>query len=294
MINILKKIVSKAPVKVQEVSVEVIHNEIDTAQDRLLAQAMEILGNATHIEKVVDVSDRLKAIGFTNTPLVKRGQEEKEVLVKTQQEAELINYYSRTYPFLKFLTEQELYRICDKYDLIYAPVANYVRDVPEKNIQDIERAQPCQVKDTPTSNGGIVRVDVGSQWPHNMKNDLRRILDDGFYVPINIRCDSDRQVLGAAKEYGGYTGDYNGYVIAPHGSGQFIREDKTGLFIAAPKSHFDLTGLKNHNNQKGWHKVTITEIKDPIVFRYVRGGVQVLTKWGDEASDPALCLPQDN
>lgn len=61
---------------------------------------------------------------------------------------------------------------------------------------------------------------------------------------------------------------------------------KSGLFICAPQSHFDLDGLKK--NKFGFLKVIKTEVKDPIVFRYCRGGVQVLSKWGLEADDELL------
>jgi hypothetical protein len=63
--------------------------------------------------------------------------------------------------------------------------------------------------------------------------------------------------------------------------------DRTGLFIAAPKEHFDLSGLTFDKN-KGFYEAKVRVIKDPIVFRYVKGGIQVLSKWGLEAEDPAL------
>ena len=58
------------------------------------------------------------------------------------------------------------------------------------------------------------------------------------------------------------------------------------MFITAPKSHFDLKDLKSKG--LGFFDITITEVKDPIVFRYVKGGIQVLSKWGLEASDATL------
>lgn len=69
--------------------------------------------------------------------------------------------------------------------------------------------------------------------------------------------------------------------------------EKDGIFIAAPSSHFDLKGLSK-KTQHGFMRVFKTEIKDPIVFRYVRGGIQVLTKWGLEANDPDLVVPKLN
>lgn len=65
---------------------------------------------------------------------------------------------------------------------------------------------------------------------------------------------------------------------------------KSGLFIAAPKSDFNLEGL----SKKGKGYFNVFEIKDPIVFRYVRGGIQVITKWGLEADDDALVVDKLN
>lgn len=67
---------------------------------------------------------------------------------------------------------------------------------------------------------------------------------------------------------------------------------RDGLFIAAPETHFDTKGLKKKG--LGFFQIFETEIKDPIVFRYVRGGIQVLTKWGLEANDPDLVVPKLN
>ena len=68
--------------------------------------------------------------------------------------------------------------------------------------------------------------------------------------------------------------------------------NRDGLFIAAPKSHFDLKGLKKKG--LGFFNFTVTEVKDPIVFRYVKGGIQVLSKWGLEANDEMLVNPINN
>lgn len=38
--------------------------------------------------------------------------------------------------------------------------------------------------------------------------------------------------------------------------------------------------------EKVTHKISLP--KDPIVFRYVNGGIQVITKWGIEAEDRLL------
>ena len=135
--------------KSQEKLIAEIHSEFDTAQERLLQEANKILSTKTNLP---DIADRLSKVGFTNTPTAKKGIEVKKQLVTSQEQAELINYYKNTYPFLKFLTEDELNRICDKYNLIHAPVGNYINEVPEKNLRDIETAQGLKEQDVvPTS-----------------------------------------------------------------------------------------------------------------------------------------------
>ncbi len=108
-----------------------IHNEFDTAPDRLLQQAIQILeqeGNAKiELEsQITEKVKRLEKLGFIKNDAVVKKQEidtiasKKEAVIKlTTQEAEGIKYYSKRYPFLKFLTESELDRICEKYGLIY-------------------------------------------------------------------------------------------------------------------------------------------------------------------------------
>lgn len=83
-----------------------IHNEFDTAQDRLFAQATKIL-TTPHTDAVQSISERLQKVGFVNTPTAKKGKEVKKELVQNREQAKLITYYRQTYPFLKFLTEEE-------------------------------------------------------------------------------------------------------------------------------------------------------------------------------------------
>lgn len=78
--------------------------------------------------------------------------------------------------------------------------------------------------------------------------------------------------------------DYSGYI---YHDATLIEEDRNGLFIAAPPSHFNLNGLSKQNKYS-FFRITETQVDDPIVFRYCRGGVQVISKWGLEAEDAGL------
>jgi hypothetical protein len=65
------------------------------------------------------------------------------------------------------------------------------------------------------------------------------------------------------------------------------------LFIAADKALFNLKGLEKSKNGFGFFKKHIPN-PDPIVFRYVKGGILIISKWGLEANDPELTVPEMN
>lgn len=265
-------------------TVEKIHKEVDTAQDRLLSEAKKILSAGLSPEEVI--SDRLIKAGFTNTPVVKKAKEIADKRVMSQEQATLIGYYAKTYPFLKFLTVEEFDRICTKYSLVYAPVANYCKDVPEKNLKDIEIAQKLRDKDYPWDDFFIGNLRSGDSSVAAFCKDLA--------IPIRyegaiVNGRADIQDLRRSLWKAGYKGFAH---ISAWAEYDLIRNSKDGLFIAAPQSHFDTTNLKQ--NKLGFFAFTVKEIKDPIVFRYVQGGIQVLTKWGVEGEDPALVVPKLN
>lgn len=253
-----------------------IHNEIDTAQDRLLSEARKIIESAPRNNK----AERLEAIGFTASVAVKEHKRRKEVLVQSTEEANIIEYYKANYPFQKFLTERELERICNKYNLIHAPVARYIKDVPEKNLTEIEKAKTLRAVDAPTDihqcvikryshwTTGFGFMDIWSEWYRKTPKVLNRHFDNQFRLNDYIQET---------------TGNPFRYICE---SFKNITIKRQGLFIAAPQSHFDLKGLKNHKH--GFFNFKAVEVKDPIVFRYCKGGIQVLSKWGIEAEDSAL------
>lgn len=251
-----------------------IHNDIDTAQERLLQEAREVI--AKNITVSSDKAQRLKVVGFTEAAPVKEYEAKNGIVVKNTERAELIEYYKQNYPFQKFITEDEMNRICEKYNLIYAPVSKYKGDVPEKNIKDIElmsilkkgdeasECKYCRLKYH--SAGG-----VGMGAARAMALGLPKIIKD-----MHFRHWSDADIYLRAK----YNLD-NKYIIDEVDN---VTEDRSGLFIAAPPKYFNKEGLTK-TGKFGFLNVSITTIKDPIVFRYVRGGIQIITKWGLEASD---------
>lgn len=282
--------------KSQQQLIEEIHNEFDSAQERLLSEAKQILSS----KFVDDVSleekqaERLKRIGFTSVPLVKKAEviskekeKTKKLLVETEEQARLIEYYKQSYPFLKFLTEAELDRICDKYNLIHAPIANFIGDVPDKNLRDIENVQELKEYDRIVSRV-IAEYEVYNWWGDRYKNIyVHNEEARGWDKKIELSQESEIELERELKK------KYNNSKSIIFQKVLFTKIDRSGLFIAAPSKDFDLTGL-DKKSKYGFFNVFKIEVKDPIVFRYVRGGIQVLTKWGLEANDPSLVLPINN
>ncbi|CEN34942.1 hypothetical protein [Capnocytophaga cynodegmi] len=243
--------------------VEAIHREFDEAGEKLLQEALAIINKGTDdVHKAM----RLKKLGFTNAEIVTKTEPQQKLIEISEKDAELVQYYRQTYLFLKFLKEEQLDAICKKYNLIYAPVANYIGDVPEKNLREIEQAQPLKKED---------EIMPGTFWNSEVGFSMFGFIGTGLKL---LKLNEPLKEIELETEE----------TIKVKQQNPRIFKDKRGLFIAAPQSHFNLEGLKSEG--LGFFK----EVKDPIVFRYVRGGIQVLSKWGLEAYDEALINPINN
>jgi hypothetical protein len=289
-----------------------IHGAFDGAEDYLLKEAERILampigGTDT---RIIQKAERLEKLGFKQSPEVTKASAARESIAtaKRQKEmnnalAELIRYYKQAYPFLKFLTIEEMESICEKYGLVHAPVSAYRGNVPDKNLLEIERAQELKACDIQIPMVKFV-VEGRSRSVEPTKAFLKQLGLDDFVTIEKIRAvagfdkwDENYYLSGMNKlvsnmwlykvweRMGKKDGTHYDYT-------QVQQQDRTGLFICAPKKDFDVTGLTKQG--LGYSKDQFIDVRDPVVFRYVRGGVQVLSKWGLEASDPALLNEIDN
>ncbi len=229
--------------------------------------------------------ERLLNLGFTQTPDAQKYIVTKEQIVKSKEEADVIMYYKRRYPFNKFLTEAELERICNKYNLVHAPISAYKGNVPDKNIREIENAPLLNSEDRPSKRLWCEVVyhspsSIGVTSQQAKKLGLPTVIEGENFTTWSA---TDRYLREKYK-----------VTDVKYISDSVINysESRDGLFICAPKSDFNLDNLANKG--LGFFNLSTFEIKDPIVYRYVRGGVQVLSKWGLEASDEALLNEIDN
>lgn len=126
--------------------IEEIHNSFNTEVDKLLEQAK--IKKSTDFINSDDVKygQILKKNGFINSKEAVLSDDliSKLYLIKLENHVkdeliQAINYFSIKYPFYKFITEESVLKICEKYNLIYGDVELYKENVPVKNIMDIDK-----------------------------------------------------------------------------------------------------------------------------------------------------------
>jgi hypothetical protein len=286
----------------QNLIVQKIHNEFDTAQDRILKECDKILSSLnipteTQVERKAKL---LKELGFINVETVKvaksislMNKKIEEKINLTNKQADLIRYYKQKYPLDKFITISELERICKDYKLVYAPASKYIRDIPEKNVLEMASRTKISKEDLYPTNLYTFRAtkffgryssSYYSPYKKQLKNKTFQIeLSDFEHEVVSKNSiESDRLV---AKKLG-YTLNTNPSpsrfkTQALYNSAEITKIDKSGLFIAAPKSHFDLKGL--FNKGLSYFNMSKIEIKDPVVFEFCKEDIcRIVTKWGTD------------
>lgn len=286
-----------------------IHGAFDGAEDYLLKEAERILAMpiAGTDTRIIQKAERLEKLGFKQSPEVIKASAARDSIATAKRHkeisnvlAELIRYYKQAYPFLKFLTIEEMESICEKYGLVHAPVSAYRGDVPDKNLLEIERAQEIKACDIQIPMINLIPARGDKETETFLKqiglNDfvtiekIRQVAgfsqyEEQYYLAGLDKLRSNTWLYKIWDRMGRMQGTFYNYA-------SIQIQDRTGLFICAPKKDFDVTGLTKQG--LGYSNDKIIEVKDPVVFRYVRGGVQVLSKWGLEASDPALLNEIDN
>lgn len=286
MLSILKK----------PTPVEVIHAEFDSAQDRILDECDKVLAELqipteTQIEKKASIMEEL---GFVNSETIQQARVLKERNQKIEQkinltttQAKSIRYFKQKYPFEKFITVDELNKICEKYNLIHAPAENYIKDIPERNVLEMKNCKELDVEDSfKTYKVLQLREEYFNiNTPEFIVKacvkgiELKNIKHNGYN---NNECINQFFNLERNTMYYKYNSmDF-----------KITQIHKSGLFVAAPKSHFNLDGL-TEKSKFGFFNVTVTEVKDPVVFEYCKNDIcRIITKWGtdDDQSylDPSL------
>jgi hypothetical protein len=256
MFNLFKKTQPKKATKEYPKVVAEIHNEFMTTGEKLLQEAKKIIANAEikDVEKV----ERLKKIGFRQSKQVKDSERAIKAKQDAEKNAKTVEYYSIKYPLYKFITEEAVKNICEKYGLVLGEIRQYKGFVPEKNLAEIER---FSVKD-------------------------EDCVED-YYRSVSLSQVAAMQRQAFSSEMEEYKRQMYGYLD------QERKEDKTPpqkmyireFKICAPLKDMDTSGYTEKE-----HKL----IPDPVVLHPVKDGYLIVTAWGDEASDELVVNEKNN
>lgn len=244
------------PVRDTNVIIAEIHESFDTAAEKLLMEAKEILAGSYDIEK----GERLKNVGFV---MAKKAVEAAYIISNKEQNrklATLIEYYQLHYPNNKFITEEKTKEICQKYGLLCGETEYYISDVPEKNLSEIENFKLRQEDMLEFKCGWVYQDSTGYPITVSVK-------------PKDINC------------------RYGFYKISKWGRIQFTAKpegtdyhyEPNSLKICASVKDFDTKNMRIEDGYK-----LEQNLPDPIVLQPVNGGYLVVSKWGLEGEDKEL------
>lgn len=200
---------------------------------------------AKKVSEFVERKDRVRSLGFSNAKITRY---KLDPVV-----AGMINELKFKHPFYKFLTPDELVDVCKTWGLCWGKAELYKGELPEKNLQDIEKFSMGLIFQS-------YRNGEYSEYDHQDHNDLTW---DYF---------SEKQKTRLLQ----------GYSVAkgPIFNRRRFRIPKFQFEILAPRKDFVKGTFK-----KGVKIEPIVK-DDPIVVTQVRPGVYaIVTAWGPEAED---------
>jgi len=274
MFNLFKKekttdVVEKVSFKNKTTNeiIEEIHESFYTEVDKLLASAKILNCLDTDKNDLIEKCERLKSLGFKNTTEIKEAEAELNRLEKLSNEnqskktlTEAINYFSFKYPNYKFITEESVKKICEKYNLIYGAIDRYIGSVPDKNLKHIEdfkvnKNDECFLYEKKIFGFGMREMSMQKNLITFDEHKNRKDIENDHYKR-NMLHDHRVRVINM----------------------------KLPLEIAAPLKDFNMDEMEVKD-----FKLSKIEIPDPVVLKPVlfngKKHYLIVTAWGIEASD---------
>lgn len=128
-----------APEKSVQEIIQEIHDAYDGSAKAILEESQKVIAESDTAD--INKGERLAKLGFTGTKKAVSTERAIQLKKRAEDNAKLVQYYTQTYPFNKFITKEQVAEINKKYGLVCVPVAWYNADVPEKNLREIENFQ---------------------------------------------------------------------------------------------------------------------------------------------------------
>lgn len=252
--------------------VEAVHAEFYTASDELLKEANKWLEEAN--SKDTNKGQRLAALGFTNMKEAKEASELEQEKMRVKRDCEIINNLSVKFPAYKVISEYMVKEICGRYGLLFSNVSNYIGEVPEKNLDNIEKFSKLPM--------------FGKKWiyatkvkgnPYSTKSE--EISEEEYHKRLKEVKENE-----AEYEYEYNYGVTCNYCWIKKGTNQ-------GVIIHEQPAYFPSYNLSICAPEKDFRKSYAMTVRegfkldyDPIVlFEAERGYYVIVDAWGPEAQD---------
>lgn len=252
----------------QQLMIDQIHHEFDTASENALEEAKKIISIGLNESKVALI-DKLKVLGFSNANLVLKSVHETDELRRANLNSEIVIKYKVKYPQYKFIFTDQVLAICKKYGLILGPSEKYIGDIPVKNIEEISSFK-VDAEDQYYQSRGVV---------YNTSQMLKRMEDNktkkSKEKSIEFHNDLDPRYMRTNFLLSRFLG------VPFNLEETFVKQP---FMICAP-----LKDMKIEENEviKN-NQIEMMAIQDPVVLHYVREGYLIVSKWGIEAEDEIL------
>lgn len=233
--------------------IDEIHEKVDNASEKVLAEANAIIGRTTDNERMA-ILEQLATSGFPNAKEVIKAKKDLEELKLAKEKAKWITHYQTHYPN-KYILVEDMRKICEEYHLLLGSDRDYIDSIPEKNQREIvnfklrEEDRVYYMGSVRVTSQTIEKGEGLVDWTEITKDEYMRLTD------------------GGTKKETGHR----------HSKKFFICNDDY-FSIAATPDMFDLKGKV----VEGIDIKKKVEWNDPIVLKAVKYGYIVVSVWGQE------------
>lgn len=229
----------KKPEVIESVNAKDIHNEAYSAQQIILERSKEIASELIISQDEEALARKLIKMEFNNASNIGKR-------VSALDKAKAIMWYQENNPYNKFIDDESISKICNKYNLYLCYAEDYIGEIPLKNQREILdfRIKECAL---------INRYRVPDI---NYNYDLLKSSFEYKKEIDNLRQQRENKIKDMDKS--------------------MSLVGCCDLRIIAPESEIDMS-----RKRKIGHQIIKT---DPIVLQPVKWGYLIVTAWGDEAS----------
>lgn len=130
------EVVIKPPVSTI-VTAEQVQHDFNTISDRFVSEV------SLKTQADVERANRLRSLGFYNAKTkdadnYASAREVSKLYGDEQFLFQAANYFKQKYPQYKFITHTQVVFLCKKYDLLFSEVNNYIGQIPDLNLKQVE------------------------------------------------------------------------------------------------------------------------------------------------------------